>query len=334
MSSLFRLGQMIKIYGMNEEFKKQKNYFEILLQAVGKEHLEELQSIDESFKHSGVGHLCGLATFVDKDLLNVDLPDGTKQTVRAKNIIIAAGCDPRPVPGGPIEVDEKRIVTSVGALALPVIPKRLLVVGTGMVGLELAMSYRRLGTEVTMVESREHLAPFADGEILAKMQRLMSGENVKFLLGHTAVSGRKTETAAKVVVEETQSKKQKELEADVVLMAARRTPRTGELKVADVGVKLDKTGRIEVNEAFQVPKITVWVDERAEHIRGGGHRGRNVGESQGVRGGDSGGAQCVGQETAGELRRGGQDHLHLPPDRVHREDRGAAQGKEYLYALA
>ena len=121
--------------------------------------------IEFLFKKNGVEYIKGWGKFNSANEINVDLNGGGQETVRAKNIIIATGSEPTPLPGNSIPIDEKNVVTSTGALSLEKIPKKMVVIGGGVIGLELGSVYRRLGTEVTVIQYSDRLSPAMDIEI-------------------------------------------------------------------------------------------------------------------------------------------------------------------------
>jgi dihydrolipoamide dehydrogenase len=121
--------------------------------------------IEFLFKKNGVEYIKGWGKFNSANEINIDLNGGGQETVRAKNIIIATGSEPTPLPGNSIPIDEKNVVTSTGALSLEKIPKKMVVIGGGVIGLELGSVYRRLGTEVTVIQYSDRLSPAMDIEI-------------------------------------------------------------------------------------------------------------------------------------------------------------------------
>jgi dihydrolipoamide dehydrogenase len=149
------------------------------------------------------------------------------------------------------------VVSSTGALSLKEVPKKMIVIGAGVIGMELGSVYQGLGAEVTVIEYMDRIMPFADGEVSAYMNKFFTKEGFKFMLGHKVVGGSVKERSAKVVVENNKTKERKELDADIVLVATGRKPYTEALGADKVGVKLDKWGRVEINDHLQtdVPNI-------------------------------------------------------------------------------
>ena len=125
--------------------------------------------------------------------------NGEKQDIEAKSIVIATGSDVAKLPG--IEIDEKSVVSSTGALSLPKVPKRMLVIGAGVIGLELGSVWRRLGAEVTVVEYLDRILPGTDGEVARQLQRLLAKQGMTFKLGHKVTGVEKNGGALSVTIE-------------------------------------------------------------------------------------------------------------------------------------
>ena len=183
-------------------------------------------------------------------------PDGAvKDTVAARNILIAAGSEVMPLPG--VAIDEKKIVSSTGALDLAEVPKRLVVVGAGIIGLELGSVWRRLGSDVTVVEFLDRITPGVDDEITKFLQRALAKQGLKFKLGSKVTKAEATGAGVTLTVEPSKGGAAETLEADVVLVAIGRRPYVVGLGLDKAGVKLTERGRIAVDAHFQtsVPGI-------------------------------------------------------------------------------
>jgi dihydrolipoamide dehydrogenase len=183
-------------------------------------------------------------------------PDGAvKDTVAARNILIAAGSEVMPLPG--VAIDEKKIVSSTGALDLAEVPKRLVVVGAGIIGLELGSVWRRLGSDVTVVEFLDRITPGVDDEITKFLQRALAKQGLKFKLGSKVTKAEATGAGVTLTVEPSKGGAAETLEADVVLVAIGRRPYVAGLGLDKAGVKLTERGRIAVDAHFQtsVPGI-------------------------------------------------------------------------------
>jgi dihydrolipoamide dehydrogenase len=181
--------------------------------------------------------------------------DGKSETLETKAIVIATGSDVARLRG--IDIDEKRIVSSTGALVLDKVPARLLVVGAGVIGLELGSVWRRLGSEVTVVEFLDRILPGIDNEVARQSQRLLEKQGVKFRLASkvTAVDG--NGKSLKASLEPAAGGAAETIEADVVLVSIGRVPFTEGLGLEDAGVKKDNKGRVIVDAHFatNVPGI-------------------------------------------------------------------------------
>jgi dihydrolipoamide dehydrogenase len=173
--------------------------------------------------------------------------DGKENALETKAIVIATGSDVARLPG--VEIDEKTVVSSTGALVLPSVPKRLIVVGAGVIGLELGSVWRRLGSEVTVVEFLDRILPTNDGEVAKQCQRLLEKQGFKFHLSHKVAKVEKTEAGVRATVEPTAGGDAFTIDADVVLVAIGRRPFTDNLGLQTVGVATDR-GQVVVDDHF------------------------------------------------------------------------------------
>jgi dihydrolipoamide dehydrogenase len=178
-----------------------------------------------------------------------------KDTLTTKNILIASGSDVIPLPG--VTVDEKKIVSSTGALELAEVPKRLIVVGAGIIGLELGSVWRRLGSEVTVIEFLDRITPGVDDEVTKQLQRSLTRQGMKFKLGSKVTKTDASGAGVVLTVEPAKGGAAETVEADVVLVCIGRRPYVEGLGLDKAGVKLTAHGRIEVDAHFQtsVPGI-------------------------------------------------------------------------------
>ena len=181
--------------------------------------------------------------------------DGAEQTLEAKNIVIATGSEPSRVPG--VEVDQQRIVDSTGALAIPEVPKKLVIIGAGIIGLELGSVWRRLGAEVEVVEFLDRIIPGADGEIATAFQKALTRQGFKFRLGMKVTGATKSDTGVTLTVEPKAGGEAQSIEADVVLVAVGRRPFTANLGLESVGVKPDPRGFIDTDH-YKTSAPGVW----------------------------------------------------------------------------
>ena len=165
-----------------------------------------------------------------------------------KHIVIATGSEGMPLAG--VEVDEKTIVTSTGALELGAVPRHLVVIGGGVIGLELGSVWRRLGAEVTVIEFLDRLIPGNDGEIAKQFERVLAKQGMKFKLATKVTGASRTEKGVSLTLESVKDGKTSTLDADVVLLAIGRRAFTAGLGLAEVGVAVDARGRVETDGHF------------------------------------------------------------------------------------
>jgi len=171
------------------------------------------------------------------------------ETHEAKNIVIATGSDSASLPG--VEVDERIVVTSTGALTLPKIPKSMVVIGAGVIGLEMGSVYARLGTEVTVVEYLDAITPGMDGEVQKTFQRILKKQGLTFIMGAAVQAVETLKTKAKVSYKLRKDDSAHQLDADCVLVATGRKPYTDGLGLEALGVTLSKRGQIETDQHWQ-----------------------------------------------------------------------------------
>ena len=167
----------------------------------------------------------------------------------AKNIIIASGSEVSPLKG--VEVDEKVVVTSTGALELTKVPKKMVVIGAGVIGLELGSVYKRLGAEVTVIEYLDAITPGMDGEVQKSFQRLLKKQGMEFVMGAAVQKTEATKTKAKVTYKLKKDDSEHEIDADVVLLATGRRPYTEGLGLDTLGVEMSERGQIKVGNDWQ-----------------------------------------------------------------------------------
>ncbi len=178
-----------------------------------------------------------------------------KETLKTKNILIATGSEATPLPG--IKIDEKRIVSSTGALALSKVPEKLIVIGAGIIGLELGSVWRRLGAEVTVIEFLDAILPGLDGEVCKQMTRTLKKQGLKFNLSRKVTGAKASAKDVTLTAEPVAGGKAETFSADVVLVAVGRRPFTEGLGLDKAGVAVDKRGFVTVDNNFQtsVPGI-------------------------------------------------------------------------------
>jgi dihydrolipoamide dehydrogenase len=178
------------------------------------------------------------------------------RVLEAKNIVIATGSEPTPLTG--VDIDEERIVSSTGALALKQVPKRMIVIGAGIIGLELGSVWRRLGAEVTVVEYLDRILPGADGEVAKQAQRIFAKQGIDFRLGMKVTGVEKLKSKLKLSMQPAAGGDAESLDADVVLLAIGRRPYTQGLGLETVGIVPDRRGQI-ANTHYRTSAPGVWV---------------------------------------------------------------------------
>ena len=219
----------------------------------------------QAFKAEGVkGNVVGVAYLLKKNKidsfhgsarilkagsLETTFINGEKQTLEAKHICIATGSDVVRLPG--IEIDEKTVVSSTGALELSKVPGKLLVIGAGVIGLELGSVWRRLGADVQVVEYLDRILPGMDGEVAKSFQRILEKQGLKFKLASKVTGVEKTKRGLTAKVEPAAGGSPEMLDADVVLVAVGRVPYTDGLGLAEAGIAQDAKKRIVVDGHFQ-----------------------------------------------------------------------------------
>ncbi|CCE07421.1 dihydrolipoamide dehydrogenase, FAD/NAD(P)-binding, component of the 2-oxoglutarate dehydrogenase and the pyruvate dehydrogenase complexes [Bradyrhizobium sp. STM 3843] len=207
-----------------------------------------VKGVEFLMKKNKIDVLNGKGKILGTGKVQVTGQGGASQMVETKNIVIATGSDVAQLKG--IEIDEKRVVSSTGALSLEKVPSKLLVVGAGVIGLELGSVWRRLGTQVTVVEFLDRILPGMDGEIAKQFQRILEKQGFAFKLG-AKVTGVNT-SAAKLAatIEPAAGGSPETIEADVVLIAIGRVPYTEGLGLQEAGVILDNRGRVQIDHHF------------------------------------------------------------------------------------
>lgn len=201
------------------------------------------------FRKHKITWLNGRGTLKGNGKVEVQAEDGKSDTVSAKHIILATGSEVMPLPG--ITIDEEKILSSTGALALKGVPKTLVVIGGGYIGLEMGTVWRRLGAEVTVVEFLDRLVPGMDGEIAKQMQRILAKQGMKFRLGTKVTGAKSSKAGVNLTLAPAAGGDAEALTADAVLVSIGRRPHTAGLGLEAAGVTLDGRGRIETDAHFR-----------------------------------------------------------------------------------
>ena len=202
------------------------------------------QGIAFLFKKNKVEWLKGQASFEDSHSVKVG-----DRTVTAKNIVIATGSSVTPLPG--VEVDQKQIVDSTGALELPQVPKRMVVIGGGVIGLELGSVWRRLGAQVTVVEFLDQILPGFDSDVRKEANKIFKKQGFEFRLSTKVTKAERKGDTVTLTVEPAAGGASETLEADCVLVSIGRRPNTEGLGLDTIGLETNKRGQIETDEEFR-----------------------------------------------------------------------------------
>ncbi len=206
------------------------------------------KGIEFLFKKNKVTYFKGTGSLTGSNEISVISSGNKKENIEAKNIILATGSEAVSLPG--IEFDEEKIVSSTGALSLKEIPKKLVIVGGGYIGLEMGSVWSRLGSEVQVVEFLDHITPGMDKEISHEFQKLLKKQGINFNLKTKVETITKNNNLVKINTIDDQGNK-KQLDCDVVLISVGRKPNTNNLNLDTLGVQKDEKGRIKINNKFQ-----------------------------------------------------------------------------------
>jgi dihydrolipoamide dehydrogenase len=207
-----------------------------------------VKGVEFLMKKNKIDVISGKAKILGTGKVEVSGGDGKTQIVETRNIVIASGSDVAKLRG--IEIDEKRIVSSTGALSLGKVPEKLLIVGAGVIGLELGSVWQRLGSQVIVVEFLDRILPGMDGEVARQFQRILEKQGFAFKLGTKVTSVDPSGKTLLAQIEPAAGGKAETLEADVVLVAIGRVPYTEGLGLQEAGVALDDRGRVKIDAHF------------------------------------------------------------------------------------
>ena len=217
------------------DFDKMQNYKNDVIS-------QNTKGIEFLLKKNKIDWLKGWAKIVNKNQVTVG-----ENTYDTKNIVIASGSEPSTIPN--VEIDENRIVSSTGALSLSKIPKSMIVIGAGVIGLEMGSIYSRLGTDVTVIEYMDHITPGMDLEISKNFQRTLKKQGLKFIMGAAVKSANSTKTKANVIYKKADA--EIKIEAEIVLVSTGRKPFTNGLNFLEIGGELTERGQIKTNNKWQ-----------------------------------------------------------------------------------
>ena len=247
------------LLNMSESFHKAKNFSNIGIETGEiKLNLEKMMTNKDSsvstltkgveflFKKNKVTYIKGVGSFNEKNEILVK-NDKSEMKIKTDKTIISTGSEPLSLPG--IDFDEKKILSSTGALNISKLPKKMVVVGGGYIGLEMGSVWSRLGTEVHVIEYLDHITPGLDKEISNEFMKILKKQNIKFELNTKVEKISKNDQG--VIIETSNKDAKNKIEADVVLISVGRKPYTDKLNLEKIGVNLDKKGKITVYKNFE-----------------------------------------------------------------------------------
>ena len=247
------------LLNMSESFHRAKNFSNIGIETGEiKLNLEKMMSnkdnsvatltkgVEFLFKKNKVTYFKGVGSFSEKNEILVK-NDRSETKIKTDKTIISTGSEPLPLPG--IDFDEKKILSSTGALSISKLPKKMVVVGGGYIGLEMGSVWSRLGTEVHIIEYLDHITPGLDKEISNEFMKILKKQNIKFEL-NTKVE-KITKNDQGVIIETSNKESKNKIEADVVLISVGRKPYTDKLNLEKIGVNRDQKGKIIINKNFE-----------------------------------------------------------------------------------
>ncbi|MGG5873588.1 dihydrolipoyl dehydrogenase [Pseudomonas peli] len=214
------------------------------------------KGIEFLFRKNKVEWIKGWGRLNGPGKVTVTLADGSVRELQAKDIVIATGSEPTPLPG--VNIDNQRILDSTGALALPKVPKHLVVIGAGVIGLELGSVWRRLGSEVTVVEYLDRICPGLDNETAKTLQRTLSKQGMNFKLATKVSAAKATAKGVTLDLQPAAGGAVEQLQADYVLVAIGRRPYTAGLGLETVGLATDKRGMLE-NQQHRSSVPGIWI---------------------------------------------------------------------------
>ena len=207
------------------------------------------KGVEFLFKKNKVSYFKGKGVLFSKNDIVVYESNNKRTNIKAKNIVIATGSDVASLPG--VNIDEKNIVSSTGALSFDKVPKKLAIIGGGYIGLEMGSVWSRLGSEVTVIEYLEYITPGMDREISNEFQKILTKQGIKFKMGSKVDSVKNKGSLVSIKYTNVKNSKEETIEVDKVLVSVGRKPYTEGLNLTKVGVKKDNKGRIEVNNKLQ-----------------------------------------------------------------------------------
>ncbi|MFP4002898.1 MAG: dihydrolipoyl dehydrogenase, partial [Alphaproteobacteria bacterium] len=207
------------------------------------------QGVEFLFKKNKIDHVFGTGMIEGKGRVHVTKLDGGSESYQCRNIVLATGSEVATLPG--VEIDEERIVSSTGAIALKQVPRHLVIVGAGYIGLELGSVWRRLGARVTVLEYLDRITPGLDSELSRQFQRILGRQGLAFKLGTRVTAVENGKDGVTVSVEGANGGGGETIKADVVLMAVGRRPYTKDIGLENAGIEPDRYGRIPTDAHYR-----------------------------------------------------------------------------------
>ena len=248
------------LLNLSENFHKAKNFKKIgietgeiklnlskMMENKDKAVTTLTKGIEFLFKKNKISYYKGIGSFKSTNEISI-VKDGKETTITTGKTIISTGSEPVSLPG--INFDEEKILSSTGALSISSLPKKMVIVGAGYIGLEMGSVWSRLGTEVQVIEFLDHIAPGMDKEISNEFMKILRKQGIKFELNTRVEKITKKNNGVIIEVSNKNNEKNK-LEADVVLISVGRKPFTNNLNLENIGVEIDKKGRVKVNKNFE-----------------------------------------------------------------------------------
>ena len=216
-----------------------------------------VDGVEFLFKKNKITPHIGVGSITSPGKVSVTAADGTVSELQAKNIVIATGSDVAGIPGVDVDIDEETIVSSTGALELTSVPKKMVVVGGGVIGLELGSVWNRLGTEVTVVEYLDTILGAMDNDVSKQFQRMMKKQGMTFHLSSKVTGVEKSKSGASVTFEPVAGGDTQKLDADIVLISTGRRPYSDGLGLENVGVEMER-GKVKTNGHWQTNIPGIW----------------------------------------------------------------------------
>ena len=216
-----------------------------------------VDGVEFLFKKNKITPHIGVGSITSPGKVSVTAADGTVSELQAKNIVIATGSDVAGIPGVDVDIDEETIVSSTGALELTSVPKKMVVVGGGVIGLELGSVWNRLGTEVTVVEYLDTILGAMDNDVSKQFQRMMKKQGMTFHLSSKVTGVEKSKSGASVTFEPVAGGDAQKLDADIVLISTGRRPYSDGLGLENIGVEMER-GKVKTNGHWQTNIPGIW----------------------------------------------------------------------------